>query len=112
MNRKLIYIFGLSGYLLVLGASGLAAVLPAGEAPAQATLPAVETTPAPPAATNAGQIPVTGAPEPLWTEILLFYGLIAITALFLLYVLLNTVNKSMSAAVRQKDPASDDGPAP
>ena len=112
MNRKLIYIFGLSGFVLVLGASGFAAVLPASEAPSQATVPAVEMTIAAPAATDAGQIPVTGEPEPLWTEILHFYGLIAVTALFLLYVLLNTVNKSMSAVVRHKDPSSDDGPAP
>lgn len=103
MNRKLIYIFSLFCFFLLLGVSGFRAVAPAREPGFQSTLAPDETVPA---ATIAGQVPVTGEPEPLWPEILLFYGLIAVTALFLILVLLNTVNKSMIPRAQQRKPSS------
>jgi hypothetical protein len=103
MHRKLIYIFSLFCFFLLLGVSGFRAVAPVREPGFQSTLPPDETVPS---ATSAGQVPVTGEPEPLWPEILLFYGLIALTALFLILVLLNTVNKSMIPRAPQKKPSS------
>jgi hypothetical protein len=103
MNRKLIYIFSLFCVLLLWGVSGFRAVVPAREPGFQSTLAPDATIPA---ATSAGQVPVTGEPEPLWPEILLFYGLIALTALFLTLVLLNTVNKSVIPRAQQKKPSS------
>jgi hypothetical protein len=103
MNKKFIYIFSLCCFFLLLGVSGFRAVALAREPDFQSTLRPDETVPA---ATSAGQIPVTGEPEPLWPEILLFYGLIAVTALFLILVLLNTVNKSMIPRAHIKKPSS------
>jgi hypothetical protein len=94
MNRKLIYIFGLFCFFLLWGVSGFQAVAPAREPAFQSTLAPDET------------VPVTGEPEPLWTEILLFYGLIGLTAFFLILVLLNSVNKSMIPRVQQTKVAS------
>lgn len=103
MNVKLIYIFSLFCFLLLWGVSGFRAVAPVHEPGFQSTLPPGETVPA---ATSAGQVPVTGEREPLWPEILVFYGLIALTALFLILVLLNTVNKSMIPCGQPKKASS------
>lgn len=105
MNRKLIYIFSLFCFFLLLGVSGFRAVAPVREPVFQSTLAPEATVPA---ATIAGQVPVTGEPEPLWPEILLFYGLIAVTALFLILVLLNTVNKSMIPRAQQQKPSPEE----
>jgi hypothetical protein len=106
MNRILISILSLLGFFLVWAVWDLTVVAYASEPASRATVPPVETTLVVSVPTKAGQIPVTGEPEPLWTEILLFYGLIAITASFLLWVLLNTVNQSMAARGQPKDPSS------
>ena len=103
MNRKLIYIFSLFCFFLLLGVLGFRAAAPVREPAFQSTLAPDETVPA---ATIAGLVPVTGEPEPLWPEILLFYGLIAVTALFLILVLLNTVNKSMIPRAQQQKRSS------
>jgi hypothetical protein len=52
--------------------------------------------------TDSAGIPVTGKPEPVLTEILVFYGLIGITALFLILALLNVANKSTAPYVAHK----------
>ena len=49
-----------------------------------------------PLETNAEGIPLTGESEPVLTEIVVFYGLIGLTALFLTLALLNFANKWIS----------------
>jgi hypothetical protein len=72
----------------------------------QETLLPVESTPAAPGTTSPAGIPVTGEPEPVWIEILVFYGLIGITALFLILALLSLASKS-TAPYADKNSASD-----
>ena len=73
----------------------------------QETPSLMETTPLAPNATNSDGIPVTGEPAPLWTEIVVFYGLIGLTALFLILALLNLANKSTVPHVEHKSSTSD-----
>jgi hypothetical protein len=106
MDRKLVYIFGLVGFFLLWGVFGFAAAVPRGEPGSQATVPPVEPTVVIPEATAAG-IPVTGEPEPVWKEIVVFYGLIGLTALFLILRLLRIANRSNAPYVQHKGPPSD-----
>lgn len=106
MNRKLTYLFGLVGFFLMWGVFGFVAAAPRGEPNMQATVPPVENTPVMPEATGPAGIPVTGDPEPVLTEIVVFYGLIGITALFLVLALLNVANKTSAPYVHQDNPSS------
>jgi hypothetical protein len=87
------------------GVFGFAAAAPHGEL--QATVPAVETTIVVPEATSSVGIPITGEQEPVWTEIVVFYGLIGITALFLILGLLKIANRSTAPYAQYKGPPSD-----
>jgi hypothetical protein len=107
MDRKMIYVLSLVGFFLMWGVFGFAAAAPRGGLDLQATVPALEGTPVIPEATNSAGIPVTGEPEPLWTEILGFYGLIGLAALFLILALLNFANKSTALYVERKGPPSE-----
>ena len=110
MNRKLVYTFSLVGFFLMWGVFGFAAASPRGEPDFQASVPPVEATPVVPGPTDAAGIPVTGRPEPVFSEIVVFYGLIGITTLFLILALLNVANKSTAPYVPRKRPPSDDTP--
>ena len=106
MNQKRMYMFGLVGLFLIWASFGFRAPAPGREVVLQSTLPPVDVTPVAPQATNSAAIPVTGEPEPVWTEILVFYGLIGLTALFLILALLNLANKSTVQHVQPKSPSS------
>lgn len=105
MNRKLTYLFGLVGFFLMWGVFGFAAAIPRGEPDMQATALPAENTPIVPEATSPAGIPVTAEPERVLTEIIVFYGLIGLTALFLVLALLILANKSTAPYV-QHDSAS------
>jgi hypothetical protein len=93
MNVKQIYLFGLVCVFLMWGTLGFAFAAPRSESVLQLTSTPPSTFPEV-AATQPAGIPVTGEPEPVWIEILVFYGLIGLTALFLVLALLNLANKS------------------
>jgi hypothetical protein len=107
MNRKLLYSFSLIGCFLMWGVFGFAAA-PGNEPNLQATLLPPETTAIATAATSSAGIPVTGDPEPVWTEILTFYGLIGLTALLLVLALLNLVNKSSAPYAQERGTSTDE----
>lgn len=107
MNKKRIYTLGLVGFFLMWGIFGFTAAAPGSDPALQATLPALEPTLVSPEATQLAGIPVTGETEPVWTEILVYYGLIGLAALFLILALLNLANKSTVQHVRHKDPSAD-----
>ena len=107
MNRKLIYMFSLIGFFLMWGVFGFVAGAPRGETRLQETLPPVESTSVPPQVTDPAQIPVTGESEPLLMEVVLFYGLLGLTALFLVFGLLSFANRSTAADVQQNDPSDE-----
>jgi len=88
------------------GSFGFAAVAPRSEPVLQATLLPREPTVVAPEATQPAGIPVTAEPEPVWTEILVSYGLIGLTALFLILALLNLANKSTVQHVQPKSPSA------
>ena len=106
MDRKMIYFFSLIGIFFTWGVFGSMAATPRSEPHLQATVSPVENTAVPPERTNSVGIPITGEPEPLWADILGFYGLIGVAALFLVLALLNFANKSMAPIVGSKDPPS------
>jgi hypothetical protein len=107
MKRKSIFAFSLAGFFLMWGIFGFAAAIPRNEPPpVQATLPAGNT-PVPGETLLAG-IPATGQAEPVLTEIFVFYGLIGLTALFLILAMLSFANKSTAPALRRKVPPSDE----
>ena len=100
MNRKSIFAFSLVSFFLIWGVFGFAAAAPRNEVSiVQATLPAD---------TPVAGIPVTGQAEPLLMEIIVFYGLIGLTALFLILALLSLVNRMTAPAMRRKAPPSDE----
>ena len=107
MNRKLIYASSLVVFFLMWGVFGIAAAAPRSAANLPATVPPVESTSMVSSPTESAGIPVTGKPEPLLAEILVFYGLIGITALFLVLALLNLANKSTASYVEHKDSPTD-----
>lgn len=106
MDRKMIYLLSLVGFFLMWGVFGFVAAAPRGDPGLQVTVPSVKNTMVVPEATDPAAIPVTGEPEPLWTEVLVFYGLIALAALFLILALLNFANKSTTPAIERKGPPS------
>jgi hypothetical protein len=106
MNRKLTYLFSLLGFFLMWGVFGFVAAAPRGEPSFQATVPPVVSTPVRPQATDSAGIPVTGETAPVLTEIVVFYGLIGLTALFLVLALLNVANKSTAPYLGHDNPPS------
>jgi hypothetical protein len=94
MSRKMIYFCSLVGFFLMWGLFGFAAAGPRSGPDLRATAPAAESTPVLPAATERAGIPVTAESEPVWIEIVGFYGLIGLAALFLILALLSFANKS------------------
>ena len=105
MNRRLTYAFGLVGFFLMWGVFGFAAGAQRNEPQAPATLAPVENTPVIPEGTSSAGIPVTGRPAPVLTEVVVFYGLIGLTASFLILALLNFANKSTAPYVQPDDPS-------
>jgi hypothetical protein len=99
MNTKQFYLCSLVGFFLMWGSLGVLAYDNRSEIILQATLT--------PVATQVAAIPVTGEPEPVWTEILGFYGLIGFTALFLILAMLNLANKSTAQQVDRKTSFSE-----
>ena len=110
MNRKLIYITSLVVFFLMWGVFGIAAASPQNHSSLPATVPPVESTSIVSSPTGSAGIPITGRPEPVLTEILGFYGLIGVTALFLILGLLNVANKSTAPYVEHKSPPTDKTP--
>ena len=109
MNRQVRYILSLAGFFLMWGVFGFAAGAPRPEPGLQATALPAESTPVVPLSTESTGIPVTGDTEPVLTEIIVFYGLIGFTALFLVLALLNLANKT-SAFYAQKKPSTPNEP--
>jgi hypothetical protein len=108
MNRKMVYLLSLTGFFLMWGVFGFIAAPPLGGLALQATVPAAESTPIPPEGTLAAGIAVTSKPEPVWTEVVVFYGLIGLTAMFLVLGLLSIANKSTAPYVERKGPSSNE----
>ena len=108
MNRKRTYIFSLVGSFLLWGVFGFAGTASGGAPVLQASLEAVEPTLVDVEGTRPAEIPITEEPEPVWTEIVVFYSLIGITALFLILAMLNFVNKSAVQHVENHNTRSSD----
>jgi hypothetical protein len=104
----MIYALSLIGFFLMWGIFGSVAAAPRADPAKQATLPALENTALAPDATDPEGIPITGEPELLWTEILGFYGLIAVAALFLILALLNFANRSTAPYIEPGHPSSSE----
>jgi hypothetical protein len=101
------YLFSLVGFLSISGMLGFSVTASHHGAVLQDITPPVQVTPVAPQTTDLAGIPVTGEPEPVWTEILGFYGLIGLAAMFLTLALLNLANKSTVQHVEHKAPSSD-----
>ena len=108
MNRKMTYLFGLVGFFMMWGVFGFAAAAPREEPSLQVTAPSVLDTPAFQRETESAVIPVTGKTQPVWTEIVGFYGLIGLAALFLILALLTFANRLTAPAVHRKAPTSQE----
>ena len=108
MNRRMTYIFSLLGFFIMWGVFGFVAAAPRDAPNLQATIQPVESTPILSGETGAAGIPVTGKPERGWTEIIGFYGLIGLAALFLILALLSFANKSTSLYAGHKHPPSEE----
>lgn len=107
MQTRRIYIGGLVGFLLLGGMFGFRATPPHKGVILQETPLPVDVTPVAPGATSSVGIPVTAEPEPVWIEILVFYGLIGLTALFLILALLNLANKATAPYPGHKNSTAD-----
>ncbi len=94
MNRKDDLLFQPGWLFLDVGTVWFCSCCPRSELNLPATVPPVEITPVGPGVTEAVGIPVTGESEPVWIEILGFYGLIGLAALSLILALLSFVNKA------------------
>ena len=106
MNRTLRYLFSLMGFFLMWGVFGLIAAAPRGDTHAQVAMPALQESATVTEAADSVGIPVTGEPKPLLTEVIVFYGLIGLTAMFLILAMLNVVNKSTASYVQRKESSS------
>jgi uncharacterized membrane protein YuzA (DUF378 family) len=102
VNRKMTYVFSLIGFFLLWGIIGFSTAPLRTVHNLQATVPPL------PGETEAVGIPVTGEPEPVWSEILVFYGLIGLAALFLILALLSSANQSTAPALEHKAPPSEE----
>ena len=110
MNRKLLYTFSLVVFFLMWGVFGFAAARPRGESKFRAGAAALEATPVTLVPTALAGIPVTAKPAPVLTEVFVFYGLIGITALFLILALLSVANRSTAPYIERKSPPADKTP--
>ena len=108
MNRRFIYAFSWIVFFLIWGVFGFAAAGPRGEPDLAATVPPVETAVVIPDPTDLPGVPITGKPEPVSAEVLVFYGLSGLTALFLILAMLNLANRSTAPFVEQKALPSDE----
>jgi hypothetical protein len=108
MNRKMIYVLSWAGFFLMWGLFGFVAAAPRGEPARPAIVPSVKNTAVIPAATALAGIPVTGKSEPVWSEILGFYGLIGFAALFLILALLSFANKATALYPKPNSPPSEE----
>lgn len=108
MNRKMIYLLSLLSFFIMWGLFGFAAAGPRSEPNFQATVPPVENTPVLPGGTEAAGIPVTAESEPLWIEILGFYGLAGLAALSLIWAMLSSANKATALYPKHKEPPSEE----
>ena len=108
MDRKMTYVFGLVGFFMLWGVFGFAAAAPRAEPNIQATAPSIVDTPVLPGETESAGIPVTGDTQPAWREIVGFYGLIGLAALFLILALLSFANKSTAPTAGRKVPPSEE----
>ena len=108
MNRKMTYILSLLGFFLMWGVFGLVAAAPRDQPTVQVTVQPVEPTSILSGEPGAAGIPVTGKPARVWTEIIGFYGLIGLAALFLILALLRFANKSTSLYGGRKSPPSEE----
>ena len=106
MNRRLTYAFGLIGFFLMWGVFGFAGGAQDNQPQTPATLAPVENTSVMPEATSAAGIPVTGKPA-LLREVVIFYGLIGLTASFLILGLLKLANKSTEPYGQPNDPSPE-----
>lgn len=107
MKTGRVCVGSLVSFLLLWGMFGFTSTPSRSEIVFQETLLPAESTPVAARTTSPGGIPVTGEPEPVWIEILVFYGLIGITALFLVLALLSLANKSTAPYVEHKSSTSD-----
>ena len=108
MNRKMVYLLSLVALFLLWGVFGFLAAPAASGLALQGTIPAAERTLSLPEGTPAAGIPITSEPEPVWTEIVVFYGLIGLTAMFLMLALLSFANKSTTPyAEQQRQPSNE-----
>ena len=108
MNRKMIYIFSLIGFFLMWGVFGFIAAAQRDPVDLQATAAPVGNTSQASGEVDAAGIPVTGEPEPVWVEVLGFYGLIGLAALCLILALLSFANRSTAPYAGHKGPPSED----
>jgi LPXTG-motif cell wall-anchored protein len=108
MNQKMIYFFSLVCFFLLWGLFGFVAAAPRSAPDLPATVPPVQTIPVIPEVTETVGIPVTGESEPVWIEIMGFYGLIGLAALFLILALLNFASKSTALYPKSKGPTSEE----
>ena len=108
MNGRMIYIFSLIGFFMMWGIFGFVAAAPQDAPNLQMTIQPVESTPLLSGETGVAGIPVTGKPERALTEIIGFYGLIGLAALFLILALLSFANKSTSLYAGHKHPPSEE----
>ena len=108
MSRKMIYLCSLVGFFLMWGLFGFVAAGPRNEPGLQATVPTAGSTPVVPAATEIAGILVTAESEPVWIEIVGFYGLIGLAALFLILALLSFANKSTALYPKGNGPSSEE----
>lgn len=93
MNRRLIYIISLMGFILMGGVVGFAAVAPHSESGIQGTIPQEESSPIPAGTMVSPAIPVTGDAQPE-SGIFLTYGFFGVGALILIMILLSAANKA------------------
>jgi hypothetical protein len=108
MNRKRTYIFSLVVSFVLWGVFGFAGTASGGAPVVQASPGAMGPTRVEVEGTRPAEIPITGEPEPVWTEIVVFYSLIGITASFLIFALLQLVNKSAVQYVENHKTRSSD----
>lgn len=97
MKPKLTFILGLAGVFLLWGVFGFLAGASPGELAMQETPAVAQSNSSSAESTLPSQVPVTGRSEPLWMEVLIFYGLIGLAALFLVFGLLSFANNSSVA---------------